>query len=209
MTLAPDSFRMCISMIVNRQMEREQGEYERNQSIRAVALVLLAVCMPPLAAEAQEPCTHKYLEYWTEFKDGEYTARDACSHEVSGYPVTHTLCHYCGAETVETGDEKRTKLLSHSFQDGACKDCGYVNPCPHESVHDYEWFLDIKNGVEYSDITEETHIQTGQAAMYRGCRTCGELWTEPLEHEKVFVCGHSYAHEVCRCGFKDPCPILR
>lgn len=152
---------------------------------------------------------HKYLEYWTEFKDGEYTARDACSHEVSGYPVTHTLCHYCGAETVETGDEKRTKLLSHSFQDGACKDCGYVNPCPHESVHDYEWFLDIKNGVEYSDIIEETHTQTGQAAMYRRRRTCGKLWTEPLEHERVFTCGHSYAHEVCRCGFKDPCPILR
>ena len=95
---------------------------------------------------------------------------------------------------------------SHSFENGVCTDCGYVNTCTHPNPKtDREYATTDVNIVA---INDRLHKMNVVADEYTWCPDCGEtLNVKPLGVVRTTIDTHYYdENHVCEgCGYKNTC----
>ncbi len=132
------------------------------------------VCINCGHANTCEHTNTEYAEWW----DGEITIEntgDAHNHKVTGTKVHETRCKDCGM-SLSRSEQTEEDVWGHSFENGVCTECGYVNTCVHESTYVYTGAAKGLN-ITYTEIegNNRYHMETAErAAEYTYCSDCGE-----------------------------------
>lgn len=155
-------------------MKKDLGKMRR---LLAVLLAALLVCVSLSAVFAENvEHVHTYDQGKTEtIVDDENPSYESCGsqgHQEVFDTYTYPVCDTCG-ERGSTSDHgtQRGEILSHTFQDGVCVECGYA--CSHSKTT--SWLqLDMSSQVDVEEIPEDDvcHMSRSKYFLVTVCTQC-------------------------------------
>ncbi len=182
----------------------------------------------------ENPCLHEgEMRSSLHIFNGTYEPKDEEEHFIRGavYEISEcTLCHQVvGTELFE---EKGALSGAHVFEEGACRDCGFANACPHELTQQRVYIDSMSDGAQenygeaersferadaYEPVDWLRHIQRGDRRRETFCIDCGEILDDVLleedteeiaEHRlngegQCVLCGYACLHEGDTFTYED------
>ena len=178
--------------------------------MKKLLAVLLTLCLLlPLAAFAEEACTHEgtsTLSDWYVTDPYDVVDLGEEGHTYTGLVENCYYCSNCGENWWEVTDEEKTITEDHYYdENGICWLCGHENPCTHPSTYEYIGVYDSGDAV-YESVDNLYHKITGAGFRAVFCEVCGQQmeWEELGEMTKEDY--HYYVDGVCvNCGHVNDC----
>ncbi len=114
-------------------------------------------------------------------------------------------CSYGTTDTAGSYTNEKSAMEAHSFENGVCAQCGYVqsetdpDTCDH-SAGNYNDVLDTDIAPVYSNITAESHCV--QYSYKRYCKDCN-AYIGNVTDEGITPVPHDFGTgDTCACGYK-------
>ena len=157
------------------------------------------------ACGAQIDCPHDlkrqcYVQY-----TAEYTDVTPSTHTANFDSYIYEVCLRCSAIWRDFYNTVRvSEVQPHVFEDGVCRDCGYIEVCTHENTQlIWETVSTTANNVK---VDANTHIASYVRKQYPRCLDCGKILYDDStgEYEEFEVTEpHVYITSLqCeRCGY--------
>lgn len=157
------------------------------------------------ACGAQIDCPHDlkrqcYVQY-----TAEYTDVTPSTHTANFDSYIYEVCLRCSAIWRDVNNTVRvSEVQPHVFEDGVCRDCGYIEVCTHENTQlIWETASTSANNVK---VDANTHIASYIRKQYPRCLDCGKILYDDStgEYEEFEVTEpHVYITSLkCeRCGY--------
>ena len=145
-------------------------------------------------------CTHPRT--YSYFKDEKLISCNAAGHTVDAIEVT--VCEACSTTLSET---RGTFLEEHSYWDGKCEFCGYVNTCKHEHTKTETWCE--PGAMLISSFDKDTHTAVSGCWLQTICLDCGaEIGEKDVDYPVSLP--HDFLNGRCTiCNYKMDAPTAK
>lgn len=165
-------------------------------------LVSLCLLTAFVCGASAESCAHKLSSERTGIMN-----RGACvpingqihayTHDVG----TYRQCAYCDKEFAVTTQKTGLRVEEeHRFDEGVCRECGYVNTCAHTSVYRYTEKDTWRKGEPADDRFHRIDYDEYTRVW---CKDCGEMIENTRsESAGTILEGHEFSDGICdNCGY--------
>ncbi len=185
----------------------------KKRFVLLLGLALLLCLFPAFAAaDGEETCEHAYVESWTadpeQIQYEQLPGNDAM-HRVYGTATFFDMCRYCWKRINVRENVALDMMQRHSYTNGVCTECGYVNPCTHPNAGPASFLYDMDSAV-YQQIDGNAfyHLAKGKGWTYTWwCDRCDDRIDGEYDVDVEVRDPHRYNEDgVCtRCGYVNAC----
>lgn len=151
-------------------------------------------------------CTHPKKKCSSSFFNNSniYEPKNSTHHTGTGTRIKITWCNACSSMiSDELVDNNYTFDEKHTFVEGVCKQCGYVNTCDHPA-NQRKTVQEVYRG-EIISTTSREHTWSGVIQNNTVCSVCGECLDYKLVSNSTLTEKHTFKDGFCSiCGVKKP-----
>ena len=149
-------------------------------------------------------CTHPDMfdSYSYDPDKATYEPYDAKYHILHAPGSVYQFCSECGMRFNEKNVDDVNTQQPHSYENGVCTRCGFVNTCKHLNTHDSYSYADGK----WEPLDAKYHVLHAPGSVYQYCDDCGERLNEVEVDDVNRQETHWFQNGVCQaCGFVNTC----